>query len=63
MGKRNLQIKVVNSSAVGLSWSQISTDVSCDGSSSDYRVQWKRANQTFNYVEYVKQSNYYICGK
>ncbi|KRT80059.1 Fibronectin domain-containing protein, partial [Oryctes borbonicus] len=60
-GKRNLKVKVYNATTVELHWSRISTDMSCDGSSSDYRVQWKRATQTFSYIEYVKQSSYYIC--
>ncbi|GJQ84461.1 hypothetical protein Trydic_g15669 [Trypoxylus dichotomus] len=60
-GKRNLKISVYNSTTVALHWFRISTDTACDGSSSDYRVQWKRANQTFSYIEYVKQSSYYIC--
>lgn len=63
LGTRNLEVRLHNDSVVALSWSRISTDTSCDGLPSDYRVQWKRANQTYNNVEYVKQSSYYICGE
>lgn len=63
IGERNLTFRLHNNHSLELNWSQISTDVSCDGSISDYRLQWRRTNQIYSNVEYIRQSNYYINSK
>ncbi|CAH1975149.1 unnamed protein product [Acanthoscelides obtectus] len=46
-GSRNLKIESTKPNTVTLKWSEISTDVACDGYRDMYNVQWRKEGHSF----------------
>ncbi|VEN57416.1 unnamed protein product, partial [Callosobruchus maculatus] len=57
-GNRNLEIESTKPNTVILKWSEISTDVACDGFRDMYSVQWR--NEGHTYTERTSEHTYEI---
>lgn len=62
-GNRNLDITPLNSDSVSLKWAEISTDVSCNGAKSFYKVQWKREGHLSINVERTLKRKHVVTGE
>ncbi|XP_050293116.1 protogenin-like [Anthonomus grandis grandis] len=62
-GSRNLEIETINKTALALKWSEISSDILCNGTRDPYVVQWYLDGSSEHVFTYVtSQRNFSLFG-
>lgn len=61
-GARNLQVTVLNNNSVNLTWSEMSSDIPCNGILPLYKLQWRKAYQSSVNVVHVETFSYIVTG-
>ncbi|KAG5885792.1 hypothetical protein JTB14_031226 [Gonioctena quinquepunctata] len=62
IGKRNLDIEPFGVDSVELTWSEVSTDISCDGERYPYKVEWRREVPKSSNSQETNEKSFVING-